>query len=141
MEKSEYQKKLETLSRETTQLIADTAFTTESTVMMVYFIVMYSKNEQEVYKRLKKLKDYDLKRMATMEELTDYMREALLKVLGAMDMEMPNKVLIAWKLNKDDKIYQFLLWLRDNVPENQVNKRQKEIVRKAVELSREDKGE
>ena len=69
------------------------------------------------------------------------MREALLKVLGAMNMEMPNKVLIAWKLTEDDKIYQFLLWLRDNVPEDQVNGRQNEIVNKALRIARGDEGE
>ena len=67
------------------------------------------------------------------------MREALLKVLASMDMEMPNKVLIAWKLTDDEKIYQFIVWLKDNMPEDQVNRRQKEIVRKAVELCREDR--
>ena len=67
------------------------------------------------------------------------MREALLKVLASMDMEMPNKVLIAMALQDNrEKIYKFLIWLKQEVPEEQVNKRQYEIANKAIKIAHGD---
>lgn len=63
------------------------------------------------------------------------MQEKLMKVLASMKMEMPNKVLIAIKLQNDEQIYRFVKWLKEEVPESQVESRQGEIVNKAIEIS------
>ena len=64
------------------------------------------------------------------------MQQSLMKVLASMKMEMSNKVLIAMKLKKDEQIYRFVKWLQTEVPENQVESRQDEIVNKAREISK-----
>ena len=64
------------------------------------------------------------------------MQQSLMKVLASMKMEMSNKVLIAMKLKKDEQIYRFVKWLQIEVPENQVESRQDEIVNKAIEISK-----
>ena len=64
------------------------------------------------------------------------MQQSLMKVLASMKMEMSNKVLIAMKLKKDEQIYRFVKWLQTEVPENQVESRQDEIVNKAIEISK-----
>lgn len=63
------------------------------------------------------------------------MQEKLMKVLASMKMEMPNKVLIAIKLQNDEQIYRFVKWLKEEVPESRVESRQGEIVNKAIEIS------
>ena len=64
------------------------------------------------------------------------MQQSLMKVLASMKMEMPNKVLIAMKLKQDEQIYRFVKWLKEEVPESQVESRQDEIVNKAIEISK-----
>ena len=65
------------------------------------------------------------------------MQEALYKVLATMDIEKPNKVLIAMKLKEDKEIYDFLVWLKEEVPtEDLVKENEKQIVRKACDINR-----
>lgn len=65
------------------------------------------------------------------------MKEMLMKALGSMKMEEENKVLIAMKLNTDEKIYKFFKWLKKEIPEIEVESNQDKIVGQAVEISRE----
>ena len=69
------------------------------------------------------------------------MQEALFKVLAAMDIEMPNKVLITMKLRGDNEIHDFLVWLKAEIPtEDLVKENEKRIIRKACEINSFYKG-
>lgn len=66
------------------------------------------------------------------------MQKCLYKILGCMDINEENKVLIAMKLKTDKQIYDFLRFLKDEVPEQSVKTREDEIVNKAVDIGKDE---
>ena len=72
------------------------------------------------------------------EELTP-MQKALLRVLIHMPLQEEDKVLITILLQMDEQIYEFLIWLKEEVPENQIKVKESEIMEKAVQISKSAK--
>lgn len=66
------------------------------------------------------------------------MQKCLYKVLGCMDINEDSKVLIAMKLKTDKQIYDFLRFIKDEVPEQSVKPREDEIVNKAVDIGNDE---
>lgn len=62
-------------------------------------------------------------------------QDLLLTVLGAMEMEMNDKVLIALYLQEHNQIGKFLHWLQEEVPFEEVKNRTEEIKRRARQIS------
>ena len=55
-----------------------------------------------------------------------------------MDINEDSKVLIAMKLKTDKQIYDFLRFIKDEVPEQSVKPREDEIVNKAVDIGKDE---
>lgn len=60
------------------------------------------------------------------------MEEELIELLKTMKLDMNNKILIAMTLKTDAQILEFVKWLKMNVPKEQVQKMEHEIIRQAI---------
>lgn len=79
--------------------------------------------------------------MSEEEEYEQY-RESLLGSINAINREIPleekNQVLIVWKLNTAEKISKFNEWVKSNLKDGKLNATEAEIVRAAVQASKDE---
>jgi len=78
-----------------------------------------------------------VKKLTMPTETSEKMEKELVDVLNSMPMELDIKRYIHYTLRTDDQIEEFLCWLANNMPYEEIEEQEDEISWKAQEIAKD----